>query len=379
MGSGVNGLGVIRGFAKCNIPCYVITASVKDPVCYSRHPRKVTVVRFSGTTEKDQAYLDALRPYFGKQYYLIATQDDDINFILRNKSLLQENFKYLLPPDKVVEILLDKRKETTLLSSLEVPLPHTFQHFPSQMEEFLNRMELPVIIKPRMEVYIQKLGSKNIIINSKEELRNFYEDQKDNLDLYIAQEIISGSDESLWVCNCTFGYDHSLIQSFTFQRFRTAPAHYGVTSYAISKHNDQIVDSVAKIGKEFAYVGPAMMEFKYDEKDDRYKYIETNPRVGMCNYFDTICGINNVVASYHLALNGHYQPSTVSQKDNVVFLNLFDDFNARIRDGESVFKIIGHYLSNVAKKHVWAYWDWSDPKPGIIALRNKVFKFIKKN
>src|SRR5690606_24310834 len=126
----------------------------------------------------------------------------------------------------------------------------------------------------------------------------------------------------------------------------------------------------AKIGKKFRYVGPAMFEFKFDYRDKQFKYIETNPRLGMCNFFDTRCGVNNVLASYLIATGDENKIKRVNQVDGIIFLNLFDDFFSRIKDKEPILKILADYISNITKKHVHAYWWWRDPMPALIVLKD---------
>ena len=108
-----------------------------------------------------------------------------------------------------------------------------------------------------------------------------------------------------------------------------------------------------------------MLEFKYCSTSSRYLYIETNTRLGMCNYFDTSCGVNTVAASYDVA-RGAPPPPRASQRDGVVFLSLHEDLYARYRAGESLWGTLGKYFCSLHRKHVGAYWDWRDPRPGFI-------------
>jgi predicted ATP-grasp superfamily ATP-dependent carboligase len=119
-----------------------------------------------------------------------------------------------------------------------------------------------------------------------------------------------------------------------------------------------------------------MIEFKRDEKDGLYKYIEINPRLGMCNFFDTSCNVNNVFLTYLLSKQEKIQNiANLKMRSNVVFLSLFEDYFSRIKDGEGSLLILRNYLSNFNKKHVFIYFVWWDPKPALI-IGWKQFKSI---
>src|SRR5205823_482878 len=108
-----------------------------------------------------------------------------------------------------------------------------------------------------------------------------------------------GEDEALWVCDCVFDRRSDLVAAFTFKKLGTSPPHFGVASLGVSERNEELVELVRGLGRRLGYVGPADVDFKYDWRDRQYKYLEVNPRVGMCNYFGARCGVNCVLAAYN--------------------------------------------------------------------------------
>lgn len=377
---GVNGLGVIRGLSMYSVPVSIITDVADDPILYSKYLVSKFVIE--SKQDKGAAILEILEKHFSHtKHFLLATSDEFIEFMNRNRETLIKNFFFLLPPNDLVITLLNKSLETKLIEAAGIPLPITLSPLPANPKELLDSVDLPIIIKPLLYNHMEIIGKKNLIITSKETLIELYNQLKDNVQYFLAQEIIPGGDESLWVCNCAFDRESNLVQAFTFKRYRTCPAHFGVTSYAVSKKNDTIISMVGKIGEKFRYVGPAMFEFKFDHRDKQYKYIETNPRLGMCNFFDTLCGVNNVLASYLIATGNQDKIKPVSQADEIVYLDLFDDFFSRIKDKESVLSILAHYISNITKKHVHAHWWWRDPVPALKVVKNtllRIKRFIYK-
>ena len=212
------------------------------------------------------------------------------------------------------------------------------------------------------------IGAKNLTAGSPGELELAYARMQGRADRFIAQEIVPGDDSQLWVCNVTFDRSHRLVSAFSFQRLRTSPAHFGVTSSAVSRRNDAVIARVESIGRELGYVGPAMFEFKQHPATGEYLYIEINPRIGMCNWFDTRCGVNNVLAAYRVALREPLDSTPPVQRDGVVFLDLFADFYSRLADGENLGGVIRAYAGHLGSPRVAAYFLAGDLRPGFTAL-----------
>ena len=108
-----------------------------------------------------------------------------------------------------------------------------------------------------------------------------------------------------------------------------------------------------------------MIEFKYQRGLDEYIYIETNPRVGMCNIFDTRCGVNNVLTAYRLARGEDPNTDPYQQIDGRYYLNPFADFAARCGDNEPLHEIFRSYWHARASINAWPYYDPVDPMPAI--------------
>jgi predicted ATP-grasp superfamily ATP-dependent carboligase len=115
-----------------------------------------------------------------------------------------------------------------------------------------------------------------------------------------------------------------------------------------------------------------MFEFKQHPETGDYLYIEINPRIGMCNWFDTCCGVNNVKAAYEVATSGTLESPMLEQRDGVVFIDLYADIYSRLADGEPLSGVARDYFRHLRARRVAAYFLGSDPLPGVIALRRNV-------
>jgi D-aspartate ligase len=370
LASDVNGLGAVRSLHEAGIQSVLVTHKPMDPGLLSRVPSRTIVADSTGSFE--ESLLCALKPLGTGCPVLIPTSDLYVGFMISQREKLGRMFRFILPDDRVVQSLLDKEKETELMEQLQIPIARTVRRLHEHECEWWKGLRFPLILKPRMSAYVHHLKAKNRILRSPAEAELFTKEHQVSMQFFLAQEVISGGDSCQWVCNCAFSRKHELLRAFTFQRLHLSPAHFGVTSLAVSRRNGAVLDLVQRIGRSLEYVGPAMLEFKYDQQDGLYKYIELNPRLGMCNYFDTSCGVNNVEATFRLAC-GEELARRDGQREGVYYLCWFEDLFARYKDGEPLRAIFRNHLSVLVSRHTSAYWCWYDPLPGIVMFwRNAV-------
>ena len=179
------------------------------------------------------------------------------------------------------------------------------------------------------------------------------------------QEVIPGPDDANWVCGCTFNQAHELLDCAIKQKLRMAPAHFGVSSFAVSVSNPTIRDLACRIGKALKFSGHASIEFHWDHRDGTYKYLELNPRIPLTVEFDDFCGLPTAWNTYQASLDGDapFQPGT--QRDGLLYLDLMDDLKARLADGERFWAIVADYLRLLPRKTGGVYFTWDDPVPGL--------------
>lgn len=332
---------------------------------YSRHAAERHLL---DAHADDAAVLGVLTGYAGTGAVILACSDGWADFLSRQRIALEAlGLHVVAPPGHVSEQLNDKATELELMSQVGVTLPRSLTRLSSDATEMMSALGDEIIIKPRSYAHASKITTKNVITRDNASLAAFIHSHREHLDSFVAQEIIHGPDESVWVCNCCFGEHGQLLSAFSFQRIRMSPPHFGVTTFAIGRFNQELVDACALIGRALKYVGPAMIEFKHNAVTGEYAYIETNPRIGMCNILDTRSDVNNVAAAYFVAIGDETRAAMPKQSDGVYFLNVYGDLYSRFSDGEAATAIFGSYMRTIGARHAWAYFDAGDPWPWLRA------------
>src|SRR5437588_20848 len=108
-------------------------------------------------------------------------------------------------------------------------------------------------------------------------------------------------------------------------------------------------------------------DVKYDARDRRYKYLELNPRLGMCHYFGTCCGKNVTLDAYRLAC-GDDLPEDAPQVEGRTFLAVLEEIGGRLQDGDSLLAVLRGLLVGLVRRPVGAYFAPDDVWPGPFAV-----------
>ena len=276
-------------------------------------------------------------------------------------------FYCCVPSDKLIRLLIDKAEETQSIENLSVALPKTVQSVPSLPGELIASLHLPLILKPRTSNLAHRMKIKNVPLYDESSLLDWYSRHRNYLPEFIAQELIPGGDGTQWECICVFDRRHRLVSCFTFRKIRTAPPGFGVTCFARSEWNPEIAAIVERIGSGIGYFGPADFDFKYDSRDATYKYLEMNPRLGMCNYFGTRCGVNCAHDWFLVASGQNVAASIGRQRNGVMFLDVFEDLYGRAggrrKSVRAVSSAIFDYVRLAFKQINYAYFDLADLDP----------------
>lgn len=375
LASGLNGLGAVRSAAHAGLRTYTLLTGQADLSAYSRYSQYRFLLPPAPTANDLRPILDNLYRTEGGPGVLLACSDHAAELLGELKTSGYSLHHLILPCADTTEILNDKKLEYEYMERGGITLPKTFYSLATDTPD-----KFPLIIKPRTFREYDLLGAKNEIVHSLEEFDEFRQRFAGSLDRFIAQEVIAGRDHNLWVCNVTFDQNKKLSACFIFKRLGTMPSHYGVTSLAMSVDNEALREACRNVGRVLNYSGPAMIEFKKDPDSDRYYYIETNPRLGMCNWFDTRCGVNNILACTQAAYeNGVAFPP---QKNHQVYWNFFGDLIARLENRENLFSVLRLYLSLLRHPRIGALFYWKDPYPalqyGWISVRNIFYRVGRK-
>ena len=371
---GAGGLGAVRSLARHGVKVLAIAFEASDLVIHSRFPAQIIVIPGDDDEKKERHILELLDSLPNNDAVLMPTSDRLVSLISGHRDDLHNKFRFKLPSRETLDALNDKSKETELIESLGFDIPRTVTTLPSNPEVLEQQLRFPIIFKPHSFSAQEIFTQKNEIVKDESELHDFYVRWKEAIPDLLAQEVITGPDDLSWICSCTFDQNHALLDCGIKQKLRALPAHFGGSCYAVSRENTAILDLAKELGARLKYVGHAGIEFRWDKADERYKYIELNPRIPQNVEFDWACGLPTVWNSYRVSLNENVVSSGAIQKQGIYFVDLRSDLSSLLADNTPILKIAATFIALLFKKTSGQYFAWDDPKPGVVVG----FRFISR-
>lgn len=363
MGLFDTGVNVIRCLARTGIPVIGIDFDHKMPgfksrYCISKicpHPieEEKNLLNFLIKEAKNAA----------QPLVIFPTSDIFVYFVSRNREVLRQYFKFILPSYETIDICLDKRKQYETVEQLSIPYPKTF--YPNSIDDIatLNSyLTYPVFIKPyHSYMWMQYFSTKGFKVYTYEELRyKFLDISCKNLKIMI-QQIVPGPVYNNFEFSAYVNQHGKVLAIFTIRKLRQYPLELGTACYIESVYLPDLINVALSILNHLKYKGACNIEFKMDTSDNKLKFIEINPRFWLQVDHAYVCGINFPLIQY-LDLTAGTEVSYSTFKEQIKWRDIPADFLALISNDRGLFSICKWIVSF---KDVKAYglFALDDPLP----------------
>ena len=302
------GLNIMRSLGRLGVAVYNIDPDPWAPTFRSRYCRG----RFLWDIEhrpagESLAYMADVQRKIGRPCILIPTTDRTARFVADNAEALAERFIFPQQPTGLVNSLASKREMFHLARRHHIPTPDAV--FPGSHEDvltFLKRARFPIMLKGIDGQRLwDRTGKKMFIVQSKEKLLELYDAAEDfhspNLML---QEYIPGGDDTIWMFNGYFNAQSDCLVGFTGKKIRQCPIHTGSTSLGICLPNPAVDSITRSFMKAIGYRGVLDIGFRYDARDNQFKVLDINPRIGATFRLFVGEGGMDVARAFYLDLTG---------------------------------------------------------------------------
>lgn len=276
------GLGIARTLGRWGVPVVGVDADPRTPALRSRYLRAAHVWRW-GEHAAAETIDFLLRIAPAERSILIPTSDDLALLVAEHADALAPRYLFQRNPPELVRALSDKRALFHLCRSLGVPTPDTaFPRCAADVEAFAASAVFPVMLKGIDGLRLQRrTGIKMAVVHTPAELLERYAALEDpsspNLML---QEYIPGGDDTVWMFNGYFDGESICRAGFTGKKLRQHPVHTGATSLGICLENPEVHRLTAEMMRAIGYRGILDIGWRYDARDDGYKLLDPNPRIG---------------------------------------------------------------------------------------------------
>jgi predicted ATP-grasp superfamily ATP-dependent carboligase len=190
-----------------------------------------------------------------------------------HKNEISKLINVLVPDYESYCTAFNKKKTYELCCKAGIDMP---KHFTGAEANYLlsNRKNNKLVIKPDFDIG----GSRGFkIVNSPEELEIAGKYIQDKLGNYIIEEFIPGASRTRTL-QLLFNKQNKLISYFILKKIRQWPVTGGNTAYAVSTHEQELLEFVLPFFEKCRWEGPAGVQLIIDERNGKPKLIEINPR-----------------------------------------------------------------------------------------------------
>tara|TARA_Y100001970_G_C14236167_1_gene861923 strand:- start:101 stop:1246 length:1146 start_codon:yes stop_codon:yes gene_type:complete len=358
LGGHVQALGIIRILGNENIPSILLDDS------------HINIARFSKYCGDFFLYSDLMKKLIElgklekyKNWLILPTNDFHVSEISKNKKELLKYFKVGSDDWSNIEKFYNKKNAYKIAKKIGIDIPETW--FPKSIDDLpVHSINYPCIIKPAVMHKFYKITKKKVFIcNNKQELLNNYKKALKVISSneILIQDIIPGSSENLYSACFTFDKEKSLVQ-LVCRRKRQHPVNFGnATTFAETFRDEKLIEISEKLLKEVKYDGICEVEYKFDKRDQRYKFLEINTRTWKWHSISIKSKSPFLISYYNKCYN----------LEKIVKLNFEDaSFKHIITDVPTSFKMIlmGIYKKTIIRNVQYATWNKKDILPAIMEL-----------
>jgi D-aspartate ligase len=364
------GLGVIRSLGRMGVPVYGVHEGPWAPAASSRYLQG----RFfwqpnAQDVERVTAGLLRLSERIGRPAVLVPTDDAGSIFLAEHGEGLRERFLFPAPPRDLPRRVAGKYSLYQLCREYGVPSP--LADVPATLgaaRGFAAEAGFPLIAKLTTPWAGGGLRSTSILADAGQ-LDQAYEACATAGVGLMLQEFIPGGPGQDWFFHGYCDGSSACRPAFTGVKDRSYPAHAGLTCMGRSSPNPRLSAEMTGLLRRLGYQGILDLDLRYDPRDDQYKLLDFNPRIGaQFRIFRDAAGTDVATACY-LDLTGQAVPESEQVNDRGFVVENYDPIAALSywRRGELKLR---PWLASVRAADETAWFARDDLRPfGLMCLR----------
>jgi len=294
------GLGVIRSLGRIGVPVFGVHEGRVAPAATSRYLHGRFIWRPDPAhADRLLAGLDLLSRRIGRPAVLIPTDDAGAIFLAEHGDALRPQFLFPRPPSHLPRLLAGKYSMFQMCDDLGIPCPlSVIPESQTAAMDFAAIAGFPLVAKLASPWTSGGLRSTSIIRDT-QSLEEIYTDCSRASVGLMLQEFIPGGSGHDWFFHGYCDGNSACRPAFTGVKERSYPAHAGLTSLGRSTPNCRLRDQVVRLLAEISYRGIVDIDIRWDARDDQYKLLDFNPRLGaQFRLFNDSAGLDVVRAQY---------------------------------------------------------------------------------
>ena len=383
LGMGPTALALVRALGRKGVPVYGIGLSKYELSLSSRYCKPIGVA----DPRYDPDKMLQILLQFGREnvpaqrLVLYPTGDECVAFIGESHIALSKYYRFARLDPETVELFLDKGRFYEACLEHGLPSPLTFlPNSVADLRAISEKINYPCIVKPK---YYHKWAMqhglvKGVVCHKSEELLAAGDRFSDDIGSFIIQEIMDGPETDIYVFAAYFDRDSNPHGIFTGQKIRQYPVGFGTTTMMKTADKPELVEMSVAFLRKVGYQGLCDVEYKYDRRDNIYKIIEINARLGRWYGIVEAAGHDTIFYGY-LDLTNQTISDENARSREVTWVLTSRDIPALLKGKDwSFFQALRSYRG----PKTWCVWAADDMRPFFAYPReilSKIRRFHRKS
>jgi predicted ATP-grasp superfamily ATP-dependent carboligase len=367
VGGSHGGLALVRSLGRRGIPVWYLTDD--HPIArYSRYIGRSFTWDGPGGDGAIEFLKTLAREHQLEGWVLIAAGDAELRLLSQHHAELASIFRMTVPPWETVRWTHDKRLTYERAASLGIDYPRCYN--PRDLQELAQLdCRYPVVLKPTVREQKNAFTrAKAWRVDDRASLLARYQEAAAMVGerAIVLQELIPGGGRAQFSYAAVW-HRGVPVASLVARRTRQYPIDFGYTSTFVETVEQKEVEAAAcRFLQSIDYSGLVEVEFKHDQRDDRYKILDVNARAWTWNALGSIAGVDFAHALWRLAMGETPEPTRSHAE--VAWMHGSRDILAAALEMMAGKLSPADYLRSWRKPLVFAAFAKDDLMPGLIDL-----------
>ena len=295
---------------------------------------------------------------------LIPTNDFALSAIARHRDQLDPWYPPTVRPWEITRRVVDKSMTQLAAEKVGLDLPRSLDA--ARAHDVAEELSYPALIKPvQSHQFSEFFGAKLFLVHTPDELGiALARVEQAGLEASIV-EYVPGDDDQC-VCFATYmGADGTALGAFCYRRLRQVPKRFGTASAARPADIPEIHEPSIELLRELEWRGPAVIEYKRDERNGNYRFLEVNGRNCASNGMVAAAGFNHPLWAFreHVAK----QPIEAHPTEwNGTWIHLHADLLHRFLGRSTADSSWSDFTASYRGQRIFAAWSRRDPRPFLV-------------
>ena len=297
--------------------------------------------------------------------YIVIFPTDDLQ--LENLHAIYDDIKdFCFVPFNYDNVLqsLDKYVQYSYCQKYNIPYPKTQNIKIVEDLKKIESMMFPILVKPNKRDDATTDVFRSLFLENIDEYKKSIKKLQYFLNkniTFLASEFIPGDDTNIYAYVGYRTQEGKILNEWIGKKLTQYPDNFGVFSSGSNEAPEVVREQGIKLLEVMNLKGICEPEFKYDERDGKYKLMEINLRSMMWHRVGNLSGIN-VQYSQYLDAIGKEVPKLIQNQEKKVHLVYMKHEILNLIFRKSYLK---HFKYNVfgSKNREFAVWDKNDMKP----------------